>query len=150
MKQTPVKSKKNSADTVPFALKGVSTTRFSIQQAEGEKGTKAKLGFQVGFLSSPETRMVGAAFRVILKREEQELVFLEIACHFEFTETAWNNLPEEDGEKVLPVPLALHLATISAGTARGVFHAKTENTPYSRYFLSAVNLTKIITAPVKL
>lgn len=149
MKKSSAASKKPNAE-IPFRLKGISTTRFSIAQALDEKGTKAKLEFSPGFLSNPETRTVGAAFGLRLMRGQEELVFVEVVCHFELSEPYWNGLQENDGAKELPLPVALHLATLAAGTARGVFHAKTENTPFQRYFLGTVNLTRIITGPVKL
>ena len=37
-----------------------------------------------------------------------------------------------------------HLSAISIGTARGILHAKTENTAYNKYFLPTININELV------
>ena len=45
---------------------------------------------------------------------------------------------------VLPKNFAGHLATLTASTARGILHNKTENTPMNRFFIPANNIEEMI------
>ena len=37
-----------------------------------------------------------------------------------------------------------HLSVITVGTARGVLHAKTENTPFNKFVLPTINVTELV------
>jgi len=57
-----------------------------------------------------------------------------VQCNFYITQESLDeNLV--DNKYIFPLGFITHLAVIAVGTARGVLHSKTENTPYNRYWL---------------
>ena len=70
---------------------------------------------------------------------------MEIGCHFEIIEEHWDSLfNKETKELKLPKALALHLVMLTVGTLRGVLHAKTENTPYNKFFIPTINVNDLV------
>ncbi|MPN63841.1 hypothetical protein SDC9_211608 [bioreactor metagenome] len=45
---------------------------------------------------------------------------------------------------LVPKNFMQHLAVITIGTARGILHAKTENTPFNQYVLPTINVSEMI------
>lgn len=41
-----------------------------------------------------------------------------------------------------------HLTTIMVGTARGILHAKTENTLFNQFLLPTIDVTELVTDDV--
>jgi len=39
---------------------------------------------------------------------------------------------------------------LSVGTARGILHAKTENTPYNEFIIPLINVTEAVKADIEL
>ena len=44
----------------------------------------------------------------------------------------------------LPSGFVCHLAMLAIGTARGVLHAKTENTLFNKYLIPTINVAELI------
>lgn len=77
--------------------------------------------------------------------ENQVFLVISVACHFSINPDEWFKLQELDSSVVtIPRDFALHLATITMGTIRGVLHAKTENTIFNQLILQPLDLTKLV------
>jgi hypothetical protein len=66
-------------------------------------------------------------------------------------EENWNTYYNPEKQSVLlPANFARHLAMITVGTTRGVLHAKTEKTEFSKFIIPTINLEEIITEVVEI
>lgn len=67
----------------------------------------------------------------------------EVFCHYEIDETSWNELSSGcKKDVVLPEELMATFADIAVDTARGAICAKTENTPFSKYYLPIMEIER--------
>jgi len=71
---------------------------------------------------------------------------LEISCLFRIEDISWAKIHSEDNSNLLVVPknLATHLLILTIGTARGVLHAKTENTEFNKFSLPTLDVSNLI------
>ena len=84
-------------------------------------------------------------FKNIFLQEETPFIIIETGCVFAIDPESWALFSnQESGFFVLPKNFAGHLATLTASTARGILHNKTENTPMNRFFIPANNLEEMI------
>ena len=63
----------------------------------------------------------------------------EAFCHYQVEPECWSELSEADSQDVvLPKGFINSLAGIAVSTVRGVLCAKTENTPFARFFVPLI------------
>lgn len=137
---------KKSISKVPFRLNHISTEQFAtIKSAFSEEGGKIGLSTSMSFGVNPTAKSIAAISKFEFDQNKNVFLLIEVACHFEIEDTAWNAMLEESGERlVLPEGLAMHFAVLTVGTARGVLHAKTEKTTFNQFVLPTVNLSGVI------
>ena len=69
-------------------------------------------------------------------------LIMEVFCHYVIEQECWRELSAEDTNDVkLPKRLINNLVAIAISTARGALCAKTENTPFSKFFLPVIMIT---------
>ena len=74
---------------------------------------------------------------------------MEIACHFKIVDDAWESFKNKDKTKLtIPVGFIRHLIMLTIGTARGVLHSRTENTPFNDFLMPTINVTEIVKSGV--
>lgn len=100
------------------------STRYEFQLDKENKIILCKSGFQYS-------------------QGEKVILVLQIACYFDIEEKGFESF-KQDQKIRIPVEFMRYLATISVGTARGVIHAKTENTPLNPIVLPPINLVEAI------
>lgn len=141
MKKTPIYS---------FALKSINTEQFAIIEDAYQKGEKTNFSSRLAFgvNESEKYLAIFAGFR--FEQHEQPFLLLEIACHFRIGEENWNSFITETTKIIFPKDLVRQLTILAIGTARGVLHAKTENTPFNRFLLPVLDATNLIKEDVEL
>jgi hypothetical protein len=134
---------------VPFRLIGVSTEQFAvIEENYVEEGD---LNFEIGFRQGIDLQETGFTIFVAIKFNSKNNVFLvlELGAHFKIEEMAWKAFIDQERKTIIfPKQIVQHFAVIAVGTARGVIHAKTENTLIKGLLLPVIDLTEIITEDV--
>ena len=66
-------------------------------------------------------------------------IVAEAFCHYLIEPDCWNELSGADSmDVILSKGLINNLASIAVSTVRGVLCAKTENTPFAKYFLPLI------------
>lgn len=131
---------------IGFALNKITTEQFAViednfPQDENEIG----IGINFRFTASKSQKMLGVFTTCTFQVEEKQFLVVEASCHFKIKPQDWENLlNNENNELTVPKGLLVHLATITVGTTRGILHAKTGNTSFSKYHLPIVNVGNII------
>jgi hypothetical protein len=133
-------------DTISFGLRQITTEQFAIIESgfnEGNNNIELATGLRFGF--NTDKRIVTAFIAVNFMQDKKPFLLLETACHFEIVDVTWNHLFNTDKMEInLPKGLATHLALLTIGTTRGVLHAKTENTPFNKFFLPTINVHDMV------
>lgn len=78
-------------------------------------------------------------------------LILEVVCIFKIADESWNDVFDAAETKVtLPKGFAAHLAAVAVGVARGVLHAKTEQTILNRFMIPLINVAENFTEDIVL
>ena len=136
---------------IQFLIAGVTTEQFSIDPADFSTDEEIEFSLNFNFKQAENDDMIGVFLTIELMQNQKQLVLLEVACHFKIHPETWRQvILRNDGSLKLPLTFALHMATLTTGTGRGVLHARLSGTPFANYVLPAINLTEVINADVEL
>lgn len=133
-------------DQITFGLRQITTEQFAIiGSAFDETKTNFELGTGLRFGFNTDKRIITPLLAINFSQDKGPFLLLEIGCHFEIIEEHWVKLyNSETKELKLPKELARHLVMLTVGTLRGVLHAKTENTPFNKYFIPTINVNDLV------
>lgn len=133
-------------DQITFGLRKITTEQFAIiESAFDESKTNFELGTGLRFGFNIDKRIVTPLLAINFSQNKSPFLILEIGCNFEIIEDHWKNLFNiETKELKLPIGLARHLVMLTVGTLRGVLHAKTENTPFNKFFIPTINVNDLV------
>lgn len=133
-------------DQISFGLRQITTEQFAIIESafdEGKDSIELGTGLRFGF--NTDKRIVTPLLAINFSQEKSPFLLLEIGCHFEIIVEHWHNLFNSDTKELkLPKELARHLVMLTIGTLRGVLHAKTENTPFNKFFIPTINVNDLV------
>ena len=135
-------------NTIAFKLTNIETLQFAtIKTAiknEGEIKIKADYGFGV----NNEMQQILCKTKFEFQYATKTFIIIEVSCEFQVDVKTWKTYSNKD-EIEFPKGLLLHLAMITVGTVRGVLHAKTENTPFNKFFLPTLDITPMVKENLK-
>ncbi len=133
-------------EQISFGLRQITTEQFAIiESAFDESKTNFELGTGLRFGFNADKRIVTPLLAINFSQEKSPFLLLEIGCHFEIINEHWNSIFNiTTNELKLPKELARHLVMLTVGTLRGVLHAKTENTPFNKFFIPTINVNELV------
>ena len=126
-------------EAIQYALRGVSINQFATPFEPTSDKMQLNLNIPIRTNYQEHTIAVGANIQFL--ESDKPFIIAEVMCHFIIEDSCWNVLTE-NGTKdaVLPKGLVNNLARIAISTSRGVLCAKTENTPFARFFLPIIEM----------
>ena len=134
--------KKN--EIIGFQLLSIETSEFAIIEPDFKDLKKVKISTALQFAISDTNNMIACnVITEFMSDDSQKLLKLKTDNHFKVKPEDWANF-KNDNIVTLPKGFLAHLATISVGSARGILHCKTENTPYNKFILPLVNVVDMI------
>jgi len=133
-------------DQITFGLRQITTEQFAVIESAFDANKddfELETGLRFGF--NIDKRIIIPLLSIKFKQDKSPFLLLEIGCYFEIIEDHWKNLfNSETKELKLPIGLARHLVMLTVGTLRGVLHAKTENTPFNKFFIPTINVNDLV------
>lgn len=138
---------------IGFVLADIHTEQFAIietayKESEAEN-IQLHSSFKFGF--NEADKAILASPRFSFEQDSTSFLILEVACIFKIEDASWLKIYNEKAKSAtLSKGFAAHLAAISVGIARGVLHAKTEQTPFTKFMLPLINVAENITEDVVL
>lgn len=130
---------------VPFRLIKVNTEEFAtfpdVEQIEGEIDLQTGISYSI----DDKGHAVKCVARFQYECADKVFILLQASCEFEIELKTWNKWHSKKEELVtIPQNFSSHLAVITIGTARGIFHAKTEHTVFNKYLIPTINVTNFV------
>jgi hypothetical protein len=122
---------------------------FAILEENYSDSEDVGLSTSLNFGFDKENHVLGIDVKFQFMQNEKSFLLLTVRCAFEIEEKGWNSFAEENTIRI-PEGFASHLAVITVGTARGVLHEKTNDTPFNSFMIPTINLTTIIEEDVVL
>jgi hypothetical protein len=140
-----MKKEKNYA----FALKAIKTEQFAIIEDCFKNGEKVTFNSKIGFGADKATTTIAIFTGFRFEQNNIPFLLIETSCYFQIGEANWDTF-NNNGVLLLPKDFMRQLLMLAIGTARGVLHAKTENTPFNRFLLPILDATNLIKEDVEL
>lgn len=133
--------KENKA--IQFGLKSIRTDEFATIEGTPIQENKIQLDHSFTYTLNNEATELTVSFKVSFKSEERPFIIVQVSCVFAMNSD--NLLISKKGEpKKIQIPkdFMIHLAFLTVGTARGVLHAKLEQTEFNKYLLPTLDIHK--------
>ena len=128
-----------------FKFINIKTNEFAIIEKDYLKDGISSLNSSLNFRADPDKKIIGVKTKFQFEQKEKPILIIAITCTFGINNKSWQKiLSKESNALVLPKNFAAHLVLLAVGTTRGVLHEKTENTPFNRFILPPINVTKLI------
>lgn len=134
-----MEAKKN----ISFRLLNIVTEQFATFELENIPDTN-ELNSELQFSINPENRIVACKMKFQFLHENQTIVVLTVVCNFDIEVNSWNNNIVSNKKITLPKHLLEHLCVITVGTARGILHAKTENTFFNKFMIPTLDVSNLV------
>ncbi|MGB3183335.1 MAG: hypothetical protein WBB45_18235 [Cyclobacteriaceae bacterium] len=134
---------------IGFSLEKITSEHFTIAEDayRTEKRTKMQIDFEYG--ANYQSHTVSVYLDVRFLQDTISFLILKTGCHFTLSESARAAFLSDDNDRlILPREFIRHLLMLSIGTARGVLHAKTEQTELNHILLPAIDVNEIIDGDV--
>jgi len=126
-------------DQIKYLLRGVSIEQFATPFEPQTDDFALNLSISIKTNYAERAFAVGANIQFL--EEDKPFIIAEVFCHYEIDSESWNNLSENNTkEVVLPKVFMRNLVAIAISTSRGVLCAKTEKTPFSKFFVPLINI----------
>ena len=128
---------------VLFALNSIQTEQFATIDGVFKDEEVVNIQSNLDFGINKEFRVVGCFAKFQFEVQNQPFIIIGVNCNFEIEPSSWESFIDKENKSiVIPRQIMCHLAVLTVGTARGVLHAKTENTPFNRFLLPTINVTE--------
>ena len=134
-----------STNEISFKLHSIKTEQFAIIEDIYNEADSVQLESNYRYGSVAAEKLIAVLVNYKFKTPKGVFLTIEVSCMFGIKPDSWDSIYiVEKSELILPKAIATHLLVLVIGTARGVLHAKTENTPYNRFILPTLNVSESI------
>ena len=134
---------------VRFAFIKINTDQFAIIDGIFKNQSNVEFKFGLQFGANRDTELLSVKVLIQYAVEDKDFLIFEASCMFKIDSEDWKNLLT-DNEIVVPKGIMTHLAVLTIGTVRGIFHSKTEGTNYNGFIIPTINVTELILEDVRL
>lgn len=132
-----MKIRKTNMKEIKYTLRGVSIEQFATPFVPSSENFDVNVS--VPIKSNYQEHAIAIGANVQFLAEGKVFLIAEAFCHYQIEPNCWKELSEGDSkEVVLPKGFVGSLAGIAVSTVRGVLCARTENTPFAKYFLPLI------------
>ncbi len=136
---------------VNFALAQIVTDSLELHPELFDEEKPVSINFAIDFGIDSRQHLLKVLFKNLFLQDETPFITIEAGCIFAIDPSSWSHFCSKDNTSfVLPSNFAGYLATLTAGTARGILHSRSENTPLNRFVIPVHNLEDIIKESVVL
>lgn len=130
---------------VGFGLLKIVTEQFAIIESAFVESETIQMGVGIEYGVDVEHKVAACIFRFELMIKNSPFLLIHVRCDFGIEDDAWREFSCEEKKSIcFPKGFASHLAVLTVGTARGILHAKTENTRFNEFFLPTININDFV------
>ena len=130
-----------------FAIVDVRTEQFATFGAEVPPDQPMQVDAGIQFRAAPNDPAVAVVLTIQFLQDEQPRIKLDVLCAFAIEREDFERC-RNDQQVVYPRDFMIHLVMLTIGTARGILHARLEQTPYARTILPPLDARKMVAEDV--
>lgn len=132
---------------ISFSISEIKTEQFAIFEENHIENDKINLSTSLTFGLNPEENIFTTSTKYTFEVKSKPFLALQVTCFFKIDDDAIQEF-ENDNKLIFPKGFVAHMAMITVGTSRGILHTKTEGTPFNKYILPTVNVSKMISEDI--
>ena len=122
------------------ALRGVSIEQFATL-FEPTSSDRIELNLTIPVKTNYEERSFAIGANIQYLENGKPFMVAEAFCHYIIEKDCWDELSAKSTkDAIIPKESMDNLTRIAVSTLRGIICAKTENTPFSKYFLPLLEI----------
>ena len=146
-----MKPTKQQQKPIGFFLAGIRTEQFALLSQSYKEDEPVQVNAEVKYGASIEDRMIVVYARCNFTHSEVPFITIEVSQQYIVEPESFTTLIN-DSERTFTIPkdLAAHLVLLTVCTARGVLHARLENSAFSRFFIPTINIASLVQEPIVL
>ena len=130
---------------IRFGYTRISTDEFAILSEAYDPAQDAAMNVNMVFGFSKVDQILAMQAKCIFMQQNKALVVISVSCYFRILPEDWVEIYDEQSNTLLVhKSAALHFASLTVSTARGVLHAKTEKHPVNTLIIPPVNVNDFI------
>lgn len=131
--------------TIRFNFSKITTDEFALLEEQHDAEIPVNINVSLLFNFVKEEKLIGAGAKCSFFQKDKVIMVIALTCWFKVDEDDWKSVYDQTNKQyMLSRPPALHLASLTIGTVRGVLHAKTENQALNVVILPPINVNEII------
>ncbi|MDE6378339.1 MAG: hypothetical protein K2K72_06310 [Duncaniella sp.] len=122
------------------SLRGVSVEQFATL-FEPASSDRIELELTIPVKTNYDERSFAIGANIQYLEDGKPFMVAEAFCHYIIEKECWDTLSENSTKNaIIPGETMDNLTRISVSTLRGIICAKTENTPFSKFFLPLLEI----------
>lgn len=126
-------------EAIKYTLRGVSIEQFAT--VFEPTNDNIQLNLNIPIRTNYEERTIAVGANIQFLEQDRPFLIAEVLCHFIIDKDSWNRITDSNTkDAVLPKIIVNNLARIAISTLRGSLCAKTENSPFSKFFLPLIEM----------
>jgi hypothetical protein len=130
---------------VRFGFSKIVTDEFAVIEESFESGSEANMSLTLNFGLNPSEQLVAMKVKCTFYQKDKPVLLIAVSCLFKILSEDWKRMYDEQSNILtLPHLPAMHFASLTVSTARGVLHGKTENSPVNALIIPPINLNEFI------
>jgi len=135
----------NEVKPIRFAFARISTDEFAILGDDYDPMQQVLMNTTMAFGFNPKEKSFGVQFKCIALIQDRPKVVLAVTCHYRIAPEDWKSVyVEKINTLTIPRMTALHLASLTISTARGVLHVKTERHPINAVIIPPIDVNDFV------
>jgi hypothetical protein len=136
---------------IRFTFAKINTDEFAIVTEKYDLEIIATMQLGLAFNFVKEETSIGVQAKCVFHQEGTVLIVIAVTCWFKIILEDWDTIYQEDTKQVVLSRInAMHFASLTISTTRGVLHAKTETFPLNNLMIPPVNLNDLIKEDVSI
>lgn len=134
-----------SNDPIKFALNSIRVEEFATGKKDGIELSGVRMQNEFAFGLNIPDHIIQVTHKLVFEFQERPFVTLQVRCGFDIEPTDFARIAAVKNNQVnIPRGIMLHFCNITTGTARGILHAKLDDTEFSGYMLPIINLEQLV------
>ncbi len=136
---------------IGFTFFKIITEQFAILEEAVNMNEQLGLSTQLRFGINKTNKVLAIYCRFRFSTKENPFLILETSSQFKIEDESWKRLVGKNEKNIeFPRNFVVHLSMLSVGAARGILHAKTENTIFNHIVLPTINVDQLIRSDILL
>jgi hypothetical protein len=131
--------------SIKFSFARIITDDFKIVSEQSDASLDAMVNANMAFGFNAPEKILAMQLNCVLVELDKILMNISVTCQFRLVPEDWASCYHEETNKLtIPKLAALHLASLTVSTARGVMHAKTEGHALNSLIIPPINVNDFV------